>query len=140
MGEPSERARKLYRAQTLTMEAALDMVKPGTRPTELFRLMSETLKKNGVERIMTYGHGIGIEGRDLPIIAAGTDVVTPVPKPAPGMLVSPQDPPLEERAVLNIEVPTCEFGWGGLQLEHSVVVTKTGWELLTPKEPRLEVK
>ncbi len=140
MGEPSEKAKKLYRAQTLTVEAALDMVKPGTRPSEIFSLMTETLRKNGVERIMTYGHGIGIEGRDLPIIAAETDVVTPVPKPAPGMLVSPQDPPLEANTVLNIEVPTCEFGWGGLQLEHSVVVTKAGWELLIPRKPKLEVK
>ena len=41
--------------------------------------------------------------------------------------------------VINIEIPYYEMGYGGFQLEYTMVVTKSGYEFLIPVERNLLV-
>ena len=55
-----------------------------------------------------YGHGIGREIYDFPSISHGDTTV------------------IEAGMVINVEAPLYELGWGGLQIEDTLVVTETG--------------
>ena len=53
------------------------------------------------------GHGIGLEGYDVPSIAPGVSDT------------------IEKNMVLCIETPYYRIGWGGVQVENTVAVTET---------------
>jgi len=59
------------------------------------------------------GHGIGIELHELPNIAPNDDTI------------------LEEGMIINIESPYYELGFGGMQVEDTMLVTNKGKELFT---------
>jgi Xaa-Pro aminopeptidase len=59
------------------------------------------------------GHSIGLRPYDGLLVAADEATV------------------LEANMVLNIEVPYYGIGWGGMQLEDTIVVTEDGWTPLT---------
>jgi len=59
------------------------------------------------------GHGLGIECNEMPVISkTGEDE-------------------LLEGMVVNVDIPILELGWGGIQLEDTILVTSDGFELLT---------
>ena len=66
------------------------------------------------------GHGIGIEPR--------------VPGIAKGNLM-----PLAAGMIINVEVPYYEIGYGGFQIEYTLLVTPSGYELLIPGKRELQV-
>jgi len=41
--------------------------------------------------------------------------------------------------VVNVDVPVLELGWGGVQLEDTVLVTPGGYEMLTRTDRTLYV-
>jgi len=41
--------------------------------------------------------------------------------------------------VINVEVPYYEIGYGGFQIEYTLLVTPSGYELLIPAERKLLV-
>ena len=67
------------------------------------------------------GHGIGIDGYDIPHLAP--DDSTPV----------------EEGMVLCVETPYYQLGWGGLQVEDTVVVRQNGAETLMKGSSALRI-
>lgn len=115
LGEPTEKQRTYYNAVKIGEEQALKLVRPGTKASEIFRETVEAVRKAGIthyERSYV-GHRIGIECYDLPAITASSDDV------------------LEEGMVMNIETPYYELGFGGLQVEDTILVTKEGYQELT---------
>jgi Xaa-Pro aminopeptidase len=114
IGEPSQLATDRYAAIRSAVEAAIDEVRPGRTFAQVYaaamkagnRLMPELQRHH-------CGHSIGVLAYDGPLVARGHDVL------------------LEPGMTLNIEVPYYELGWGGLQLEETVVVTEHGHALLT---------
>ncbi|MEE9275098.1 MAG: M24 family metallopeptidase, partial [bacterium] len=74
------------------------------------------------------GHTVGLEAREFPfILSAETKYDNPFLPPS-------SEIPLPANAVINIEAPIGTMGFGGYQIEYSVVVTETGWEPLIPQE------
>jgi Xaa-Pro aminopeptidase len=67
------------------------------------------------------GHGIGIECYDPPFL-----------NPTSGHI-------LEEGMVVNVETPYYELGFGGVQVEDTLVVTKNGYQLFTKADRNLFV-
>jgi Xaa-Pro aminopeptidase len=55
------------------------------------------------------------------------------------ILSGSNDLTLESDMIINVEVNHFEFGVGGLKSEVTVLVTPTGWQLITPQERMIYV-
>lgn len=115
LGKPTEKQKVYYNAVKIGEEQALKLIKPGTRTSEIFREAVEGVRKAGIPHYERnhVGHGIGIECYDLPSITPLSDDI------------------LEEGMVLNIETPYYELGFGGVQVEDTLLVTESGYQQLT---------
>jgi Xaa-Pro aminopeptidase len=116
VGQPSDRARRMYDAVREAQEAAIEVVRPGASVSEVDAAARKLLQQNGFGRYFTHstGHGVGLEIHEAPRLAAGqSDVLSP------GMVVT-------------IEPGVYLPGFGGVRIEDMVVVTQDGCTVLTP--------
>jgi len=123
-GKPGERYKKYYRALAEGVKRAIEIIRPGIKASEIFRVAVEHVKKHGIPHYKRHhcGHGIGVEVYDPPILRPVEDTV------------------LEEGMVLCVETPYYELGFGGLQVEKTILVTSDGYEYLsTPLEDDLNL-
>ncbi|MEE9256554.1 MAG: Xaa-Pro peptidase family protein [bacterium] len=115
LGPPTARQREIYAAISAGMEAALEVVRPGAAYEDVWRAGVGAVMERGIKRYDVLrpdlGHGIGIEPR-VPDLMRGNTLA------------------LEAGMVVNVEVPYYEVGYGGFQLEYSLVVTENGYEFL----------
>ena len=77
------------------------------------------------------GHTIGIEAREFSFEFA-----------APKKLSSPflpesTDVPLQEGMMIDVEITLIEMGFGGIQIEHTLLVKKDGFEFITAEKREL---
>ena len=138
IGPPTARQRLCHSAIDAGMERAMELLRPGALPSNIFRETAKAVEKAGIKdysKIVNFvGHGIGIEARDYPIF-------TPPVKAASPFLPGSYDLPIEENMVISIEVPYLkELGLGGFQIEYTLLVTKDGCEKLYPHERSLVVR
>jgi Xaa-Pro dipeptidase len=109
-GKPEARADKYYRALVAGVEAGKAIMRPGVKASQIFDLVVETVRTEGIPhyRRSHVGHGIGLDGYDAPdLTPSNADV-------------------LEEGMVVCIEAPYYEIGWCGLQIEDMVAITADG--------------
>lgn len=124
LGEPTARIASYYRALHKGVQAALDMIRPGVRASDVFARTVEITRREGIAHYQRshVGHGIGLDGYDLPDLSpTSTDVI-------------------EEGMVMCVETPYYEIGWGGLQVEDTVVVRKDGIETFMRTDGSLMVR
>jgi Xaa-Pro dipeptidase len=130
LGEPTGAQKKLFDAGSRGIAACLQLCKPGQRPSELLDALNRGVQEAGVDEHKEFvGHTIGIEAREFPFEFT-----------APKKLTSPflpetSDVPLQEDMVINVEVALVELGMGGIQIEHTLHITKHGFDFMTA-EPR----
>jgi len=125
VGEPTGEQRQAYGAIRAGVQAACERIRPGVKVSELFDICLDTVRAGGLSAFERHhcGHSIGLElyeppmviggGRTSDIFAAGPDRVL-----EPGMLV-------------NIEAPLYHLGFGGMNVEDTLLVTAAGAEWLT---------
>lgn len=125
VGEPAVQLARYYAALETGIAAILALIRPGTAVSDLFTTGVETVRASGIPHYQRHhvGHAIGVEMYEAPILTgtAGDGVhqfATDAERLQAGM-------------VLNIELPYYELGLGGLQIEETLVVRETGYELLT---------
>jgi len=116
-GKPTDKQKRYYEAISKGEEKAIEAIKPGIKASDVFNIAMDTVR--GI--IPHYkrhhcGHGIGLEVHEQPLISPSNDCV------------------LEEGMTLCIETPYYELGWGGLQVEDEILVTRDGFEFLTYKD------
>jgi Xaa-Pro aminopeptidase len=113
--KPSEKCKRYYQAIIKGAQKAIQSIKPGIKASEIFKIALNAVRNNGIGHYNRHhcGHGIGLEIYDPPTLS-------PV-----------DDRPLEEGMVLCVETPYYEIGFGGLQIEKTILVTKDGFEYLT---------
>jgi Xaa-Pro aminopeptidase len=120
-GEPTEMQRQVYSSLIACETAAIEAVAPGVLAEDLFYLCREEFKKQGLQFHMPHiGHSFGVELHEAPMLRPGDKT------------------PLKAGMVINIE-PAVKDETGSLyHSEDLVVVTETGFKLLTlglaPKE------
>jgi Xaa-Pro dipeptidase len=114
-GEPSERQQALYAATRAGQQTAIDMMRPGAIPQEIFAAAVETVRTSGIPTYQRQhtGHAIGIETYDIPVIQPGSVI------------------PLEAGMIFEVETPYYQLGVGGSFIEDTVLITNEGAEILT---------
>ncbi len=116
LGDPGERARKIYAALLEGEEVGIARTRVGMTGEELFNITVEATRAAGhpAYRRHHVGHGIGAEVYEPPILRPGSQDV------------------IEDGTVVNIETPYYEFGLGALHVEDPYIVRADGnHELLT---------
>ena len=121
IGDPDDTLWSAYAAVRRGCERAVQGIRPGVVAQDIFSLAQESVREAGLPDYTRHhcGHGIGLEGYDMPSIAPIQSTI------------------LEENMVLCIETPYYRLGWGGVQIENTVVVRKDGAEYLDSGDQRL---
>ena len=120
LGEPDDRARRMYDAVFEARAAALAAVRPGARGKDVDRAARDVIRRHGFgDDAFPHGagHGVGF--------AAIDHTARPRVHPA-------SDDVLEAGMVFNVEPAIYIEGYGGLRHCDMVVVTFGGAEVLTP--------
>jgi len=123
LGEPTKKMVQYHRAICVGLDRAIEMIKPGVRACDVFEASVETVRREGIPhyRRSHVGHGIGLDGYDAPDIAPSNTAT------------------FEENMVICVETPYYEMGFGGLQVEDTLVVTKDGVDSFMLSSTKLQV-
>ncbi len=110
VGTPDEKVSTYYEAVRRGTQDAIAAIKPNVSAQEIFVKAVEATRANGLPHYERHhcGHGIGVECYDFPSVAMGDETT------------------LVENMTLCIETPYYEPGWGGVQIENTIVVTDRG--------------
>jgi Xaa-Pro aminopeptidase len=121
LGRPSGKVRTMYNAVLKAQLAAIDEVRPGITAGQVDRKARQVLESEGFGKqfVHSTGHGLGLEIHEPPRV--GRKDATR----------------LEAGMVITIEPGAYVRGFGGVRIEDTVLVTKTGCEVLTPTSKEL---
>lgn len=112
--EPNERQAAVRRAISETLEFAISLIRPGVRCSEIDRRVKAFVERTGYPTYSHHtGHGVGVSVHEEPRIA-----------PYNGTR-------LEEDMVIMLEPATYIPGETSCRLEHGLLVTADGAEVLT---------
>ena len=123
LGKPGQRARKLYKAVLEAQLAGISAVRENTTAGAVDRSTRQVLKAHGYDELFVHstGHGLGLEIHEQPRVGKKDKTV------------------LKAGMVITIEPGAYIEGFGGVRIEDTVLVTKTGCEVLTPTAKELIV-
>lgn len=120
VGKPTEKQKEIYRLVVKAQEVGLDLVKAGREASKIDEKVHEFIENNlpgwlKPEHIYKHslGHGVGIDVHELPYVS------------------EKRKNKLEEGNVITIEPGIYVSSWGGVRIEDTVLVTKTGYTSLT---------
>jgi Xaa-Pro aminopeptidase len=123
LGKPGTKTRRLYKAVLEAQLSAVDAVREGVTAGSVDRAARSVLKRHGMDRFFVHstGHGLGLEIHESPRLGRA------------------EKTRLQSGMVITIEPGAYLEGFGGVRIEDTVVVTKTGCEILTPTAKELLV-
>lgn len=122
IGRPKAKVENRWEAVVSAQGAALDEVRPGAKLSEIYAAAERELESAGLKCFSaSFGHGLGVECDEPPWIRKGSGGE------------------LQEGMVVNLDVPYLELGWGGVQIEDTVLVTAEGFKLLTRTDRTLYI-
>jgi Xaa-Pro aminopeptidase len=120
IGEPTKQQRKFSEAALGIFYDTLKAVKPGATAEEVDHAAFTATVDRGYEEYMMHrtGHALGLDVHELPSLGPGDQTV------------------LEPGMVITIEPGIYDFEVGAWRIEDDVLITETGYELLTnaPRE------
>ena len=122
-GEPSSKQIKYYEAVRKGRAMALNILKPGVKVKEIFEVAVQSIRDCGIPHFKRnmVGHGTGVEPYDPPVIEPNSSLL------------------IEENMVINIETPYYELGFGGIQLEDTLLINAKGFEFISSLPQELRV-
>lgn len=119
LGRPTARQRAWIEAVVAAQDAAIGVMRPGTRPEEVDAAARGVLNRAGLDTWFLHGtgHGLGLQVHELPRLAPrrGTEAGSP----------------LEAGMVATVEPGVYVEGEGGVRIEDDVLITGGGVERLT---------
>lgn len=115
VGDPGSLARKRYESLLKGEKAELDLVRSGVSTKAVFEAAMDEVRSGALPDYQRNhcGHGIGLAAHEFPVIGPGSETI------------------LKSGMVLCVETPYYEIGWGGMMVEDTLIVTDSGFELLT---------
>ena len=110
------RLKQLYQAVLESQLAAIEAIRPGVPAHKVDQAARTVLKTHGLDQYFVHstGHGLGLEIHEAP------------------SLRKKDKTPLEAGMVITVEPGAYVEGVGGIRIEDTVLVTRTGVEILTP--------
>jgi Xaa-Pro dipeptidase len=123
VGEPTKQMRDVYAAVFEAEMAAIQLVKPGVKISELFDAAVKIPPTRGIPDYRRHhiGHGLGISSHERPFLSGKNHA------------------PLQEAMVICVETPYYLWGVGGFAPEDQVIVTTDGYELMTTPQKEIIV-
>ncbi len=120
-GRPGNKIRRMYRAVLEAQLAAIDAVRPGVSAESIDRRARKALQPYKLDKLFIHstGHGLGLEIHEPPRIGKRDKTR------------------IEEGMAITIEPGVYLEGYGGIRIEDTVVVTRTGCDVLTPTSKEL---
>lgn len=119
-GEPSEEAKKVYEIVLEANKAAIEIIKPGVKFSDIDKTARGIIEKAGYGEFFTHrtGHNIGIEDHEYPSVSSINDME------------------VQKGMVFSVEPGIYIEGKFGVRIEDLVIVTEAGHEILnhTPKD------
>jgi Xaa-Pro aminopeptidase len=115
LGSISPLGHKVYDTVARAQKLAIQAVKPGVKTAHIDRIARDEIERAGYGRrfIHSTGHGVGVEIHEAPWVGPTS-----------------QDT-LEPGMIITVEPGIYLQGWGGVRIEDTLLVTKTGYEILT---------
>lgn len=115
LGKISPLGRKVYDTVARAQKLAIQAVKPGVKASRIDQIAREEVARAGYgdRFIHSTGHGVGVEIHEAPLVSATSQDV------------------LEPGMIITVEPGIYLQGWGGVRIEDTMLVTKTGCEILT---------
>lgn len=134
LGEPSAQAKREWKAIDEGFHETLSVVKAGVTGGQIYHALVKNIKARwlGFEAVFA-GHTIGLEAREFPFILG------PETKHNQPFLPATSEIPLPVNSVINIEAPMGTYGFGGYQIEYTIVVKENGWEPILPQKRHFRV-
>ncbi|HEX6989224.1 MAG TPA: Xaa-Pro peptidase family protein [Bacillota bacterium] len=122
LGDPSPDQRRLFQVAYEAQQRAIEAVRPGAPARVVDEAAREAGRRGGVAQYMVHrsGHGLGLEHHEPPFLTYDNDL------------------PLEPGMVFSVEPGVYVPGIGGFRHSDSVLVTESGYEVLTEGPKRLE--
>ena len=114
---------EIYKKLFDVMQSGINIIKPGTSCSEVFKAMENKKNYYNFENILFEGHGIGLNLREYPIISSNLDYIY-----NNSFKNINADFLLEENMVFNIETPILYLNDKSYQIEKTFIVTKNGFE------------
>jgi Xaa-Pro aminopeptidase len=123
LGQPDSKIQVMYRAVLDAQLAAVAAVREGAGTWQVDRAARQVLKSAGLDKqfVHSTGHGLGLEIHESPRIGKKDKTR------------------LRAGMVITIEPGAYVEGLGGIRIEDTVLVTKTGCEVLTPTSKELMI-
>ncbi|WP_245838843.1 M24 family metallopeptidase [Marininema halotolerans] len=114
---------KIYHTVLAALEAALALCRPGVRFGDLDTAARQVIENAGYGRYFTHrlGHGLGLEAHEYPSVHGHNDDL------------------LEEGMVFTIEPGIYIPDLGGVRIEDDVLITTTGYQLLTSSPKKWQI-
>jgi Xaa-Pro dipeptidase len=124
LGTPSAQMQKIYDTVRRANEAGIAAAKPGVPCAAVDKAARDVIVEAGYGQYFIHrtGHGLGIEGHELPQIAEGVEALL-----HPGM-------------VFTVEPGIYIQGFGGVRLEDNLHIIESGAEVLTTFRKSLNVR
>lgn len=115
VGEPTDRFREVYNLVLRAQQAAVAATRPGLTGRDLDQVARDLIVAGGYGAEFGHGlgHGVGLQVHERPRVSSQSEDV------------------LEPGMVITIEPGVYIEGWGGVRIEDTVLVTATGYEVLT---------
>lgn len=119
---PSKKFAKIYNLVLKANLAGIEAIRPGVTCESVDSAARKVITKGGYGKQFGHGlgHGLGLEVHEGPRLGRNQETEL-----RPGMVVTVEP---------GIYLP----GWGGVRIEDDILVTKTGYELLSDVPKRLE--
>jgi Xaa-Pro aminopeptidase len=119
VGTADLEARRVHAAVLAAQHAAIAAVRPGVETSTVDAAARSVLEEHGLAEAFGHGtgHGLGLDVHEQPRITRPRSDIPAVV--------------LEPGMVFTIEPGAYLPGWGGVRIEDDVLVTDSGYELLT---------
>ena len=122
LGEPTAQERELFEHVMKARDIAYGMVRPGVACSDIDQATQDYFKEQGLDQYILHrtGHGIGMGNHEPPWLSVGSDFV------------------LEKNMVISVEPGLYLPDIGGFRHSDTVLVTDTGFEIMTSFPDKLE--